>query len=254
MTSWLTGLLALGGVLGGTALGFLLRHVLPARLIGEETRDVVRQLISVIGTVCGIVLGLTLTGGRSAYERQREELVRFTSRVLALDRALAMAGPESRPSRAELKSLVEAAAERLWPPKGGAPGRTDPAHASEVWFHRLRARGASDEDGRFYKARAVELASELLETRWLVHQQASRTVLTPFVALVTLLFALTFGAIGLLAPRNALGVGLLLLCSGVVAGALFLAFEMDQPFSGVLRMSREPFDRVLERLGSDAAP
>jgi hypothetical protein len=87
-----------------------------------------------------------------------------------------------------------------------------------------------------------------------VHQQASRTVLTPFVALVTLLFALTFGAIGLLAPRNALGVGLLLLCSGVVAGALFLAFEMDQPFSGVLRMSREPFDRVLERLGSDAAP
>ncbi len=255
MTSaWLSGLIVLGGVLGGTALGLLLRQVLPGRLFGEDTRDVVKQSIGVIGTLCGIVLGLTVSAGRSSFDRQRQEIIEFTSRLLALDRTMALAGPETRPLRQELKALVEIAGKRLWPPKGGASGRTDPERASELWYQRLRHFEPADEDGQFHKARSIKLAARLLESRWLVHQQASRTVSIPFVALVTLWFAVTFGAIGLLAPQNAMVLGLLFLCALSIAGAVFLAFEMDQPFSGFMRMSREPFDSALERLGADPGP
>jgi nitric oxide reductase large subunit len=57
--------------------------------------------------------------------------------------------------------------------------------------------------------------------------------------LVVLVFWLTtlFMSFGLFAPRNATAVTALVVSAISVAGALFLVLELDQPFSGIMRLS-----------------
>ncbi len=69
--------------------------------------------------------------------------------------------------------------------------------------------------------------------------------------LIALVFWLTaiFGSFGLLAPRNATVMGMLLVCALSVSTSLVLILEMDRPLDGWLRISSAPLDYCLTQLG-----
>jgi hypothetical protein len=73
----------------------------------------------------------------------------------------------------------------------------------------------------------------------------------PQVFLMVVIFWLstTFWSFGLSAPRNATVIAVFALSAFSVAAAVFLIFELDGPFAGVIRISDAPFRHVLDNLG-----
>jgi hypothetical protein len=71
----------------------------------------------------------------------------------------------------------------------------------------------------------------------------------PLVILITAWFTIIFICLGLLAPRSPTIVVMFFLCALAVAGAVFMALELDRPFTGVTRISSDPIRRALDHLG-----
>ena len=60
--------------------------------------------------------------------------------------------------------------------------------------------------------------------------------------------AAIFASFGLNAPRNATVVVAFLVCALSIGGAVFLILEMDSPFQGVLRLSKQPMTNALAHM------
>lgn len=248
MDSWLVGIVVLAVAVGGTLGGWSIQPRLPGGDQAPGMRETVKLVIGLIGTLSALVLGLMIGTARTSFDRQRQEIIELSSRIISLDRALALYGPETAQLRAEFQALVKAAKARLWPSdRGTAP--SDPVLAGEHWHRSLHGLSPSGPDQRFYHARAVELGSALLDGRWLLYQQAAATISVPYVVVIVFWFGVIFAGIGTLAPRTPLVLVMLILCAASVAGAVVLAFDLDRPFDGLLRVSSEPMDKALVQLG-----
>ena len=58
-----------------------------------------------------------------------------------------------------------------------------------------------------------------------------------------------FASFGLFAPRNASVTAVLFAAALAVAGSIYLILEMDQPYSGLIKLSSAPARVALEHLG-----
>jgi hypothetical protein len=54
---------------------------------------------------------------------------------------------------------------------------------------------------------------------------------------------------GLLAPRNATVITMLLISALSVSGAMFIILEMDHPLQGMIKVSNAPLRKALELMG-----
>jgi hypothetical protein len=58
-----------------------------------------------------------------------------------------------------------------------------------------------------------------------------------------------FTSFGLLSPRNATVIAVLLVCALSMAGSLFLIQELDRPYEGLIKLSNAPLRDALVHLG-----
>jgi hypothetical protein len=62
----------------------------------------------------------------------------------------------------------------------------------------------------------------------------------PFLIAIVFWLTIIFTCFGLLAPRNATVIIAPLVCSLVISSAMSMILEMDQPFTGLIRISSTP--------------
>ena len=97
--------------------------------------------------------------------------------------------------------------------------------------------------------RALQLASDISGTQWLLAEQSSQTLPRPFLVLITFWLTLLFASFALFAPRN-LTVGVsLVLCALAVSGAIEMILELEQPFTGMMRISPLLMRTMVQALG-----
>lgn len=197
-----------------------------------------------IGTMSALVLGLLVASAKSSYDKQKDELTQICADVSVLDRGLAHYGPEAAEARRNLRVAVEGLLGQLWGREVGAP----PGSGEALYDAIERLPVASDEQ-RSIKSAAGQLTLGLGRTRWLMHAQRGRTVLTPLLVIVGFWLTITFISFGLYAPRNAVVQVALFVCAVSVASAIYLIMEMDRPFQGLIRISDAPLRDVLSRIG-----
>ena len=99
------------------------------------------------------------------------------------------------------------------------------------------------------KARALDLSSDILETRWLTYGSSKEAIPLPFLIVVVLWLTMVFLSFGLFAPFNATVAAATLVSAASIAGAIFLIVELDDPFNGVIKVSPEPLEYVMTVLG-----
>ena len=102
-------------------------------------------------------------------------------------------------------------------------------------------------------AAALYLACEVdvpaREERLLLSAQNESSISTPFLVVVVFWLSVLFVSFGLFAPRNPTAIVTLLVAAISVAGALYLIFELDHPFSGLMQISSAPLRSALSVLG-----
>ena len=247
--------LAIGGIVFacvfcGALVGMFLRPRLPESHLSTETKDVVKLAIAFIATMCALVVSLLISSAKTAYDTRTRELLQTSVDIVAVDRVLAHYGPEAQDARTLLRDSVQAALERVWPANGSHPAKLDPkASAADMLYDKVSQLTPQTDAQRGLKAQALNMAAELGRLRMLLLVQENSSIPTAFLVVLVFWLTIIFCSFGLFAPGNATVVGVFVVCSLSVAGAIFLIIELDRSYEGLIQISSAPLRQALVQLG-----
>jgi hypothetical protein len=242
-------------IFGGALLGLALRARLPDRHLGDDSKDIVKLSIGVVATMAALVLGLLVSSAKGSFDRTEDELTLTASKVVQLDRVLSQYGHETTGMREAVRRNYGAAVDALT--------SQDPSRLAQLQTHVagnhledlvsvIRELAPTSETQRELRARALILAEDVTANRWLLLLQQHDSISTPLLVVVVFWLTLIFMGFGLFSPpRNATVVAALFLCALSVSGAIFLILEMDDPLTGVVRISDAPMRKALSMLANE---
>jgi len=237
---------------GGALLGTYVRSILPATHLSKESQDVMRLVMGLIATMTALLLGLVTASARSTFDNQDAASRTSAANILTLDRLLARYGPETRSTRDLIRQAVAFRIETTWPDDGSAgSGLTQaqgPAAVEEIENQILQLSPATDAQ-RWFKSEALRLSQDIVTARWRALGSQEGSVPLLFLTVVIFWLTMTFGSFGLYAQPNATVITVLFVSAFSVAAAVFLTLELDDPFSGLIKISSGPFRYVLANLG-----
>lgn len=248
MNSLAIGAIVFASVFGGSLVGLFLRSAVPEHHLSAESKDAVKVGIALIATMTALVLGLLISTAKASYDTKDKELTEMSADTLLLDRVLALYGPETGTIRELLRRAGARSLEMIWPHNGQAP-RLEPAVGGEVLYDMIETLSPKNDAQRGLQTQALQLAIEILKMRWLLFEQSGSSISTPFLVVLIFWLTIIFMSFGLFAPHNLTVVATLLVCALSVSGAIFLIFELDRPFQGLIQISSAPFRDAVARLG-----
>ena len=251
MNEFAIGFIVSGCVFTGAMAGLWLSPLLPHHHRSEATRDAVRLGAGMISILASLVLGLLTASAKARFDNTDQQLRSYAADLIQLDQVLRDYGSAADPIRAQLLRYTDVTVRTTWSVQDSQLEPLESKSQGEVLervpediLHLL----ADDDGQRWLRGRALDLASELIHTRWsvLVGQEGtfSSVLLGIMVAWITFIFA----SFGLNAPRNATVVVAFLLCSASIGASVFLIEEMDTPFSGLIMVSPAPMQDALAHL------
>jgi hypothetical protein len=238
-------------VFSGAMLGMFLRVVLPEQHQNADSKDVLKLLIGLIGTMTALVIGLLIATAASSFATRRTDFTQMSASIVLLDRELAHYGPETKEVRDLLRRVVTRELQLTWSESGTSPhAKFDPSAArGDILFDKIQELEPQNDVQRSLKAQLLTTAISLGQTRWLLFEQSGSSIPVPFLVVLVIWLSLIFASFGLFAPPNATVVVALLLGALSVSGAIFLILELDLPFEGLIRISDEPLRKALANLG-----
>jgi hypothetical protein len=249
MTSMTISWIVFGVVFGGALVGMALRTLLPEHHLTQDTKEVVKLGMGLIGTISALVLGLLVASAKSSFDAQRNGLAQLSANIVLLDRALAHYGPETKETREELRQSVATMINQIWPENREHAGQVEPTAGSESLYERIQGLSPHTDSQRFLQAAALKAGVDVTQARWLLSAQKGSAIPVPFLVILVSWLALLFVSFSLFTRPNLTVVVTLLLCALSVAGALFLILELDRPFDGLIQLSSDPLRRALAQLG-----
>jgi hypothetical protein len=233
-------------------LGLSLRGLLPQRHLAEDSMGMVRLGTGVLATLTALVLGLLVASAKSNYDRVSDDVTSGAVSILLLDRTLAQYGEETRAARAELRTAVSSMVDRVFGSHGSGAGTLDSAEGlarGERLEADLRNLTPQNDMQRSLQARALEISNDIAQTRLLVINQAQGSLPGAFLVVLVLWLAIMFAGFGLVTARNPIVVVTLALCALSLAGAVLMSEELNQPLTGLMKLSGAPMRYALAHLG-----
>jgi len=222
---------------------------LPGHHLSPETKEAVRIGMGSVATMAALVLGLLVASAKGTYDSEKAGVIVMSGKIAYLNQVLISYGPASAEAREVLWRATRAATLKIWPET--PTGRELPA-PSNAWGEALPQaiqRLSPDDDAqKYFKNQAASLANDLGQMRWLLFEQMESSISLPLLVIMVFWLALTFLSVGLFAPHNATVVGAQFLAALAVAGAVFLIMELDEPFTGLVKVSNHPILKVLGEL------
>jgi hypothetical protein len=239
-------------VLASTLAAIAIARRLPEHHRSTESKEVVKLGLGVIATLTALVLGLLVASAKGTYDTQSNSVKELSAQLALLDRILERYGPETAEARAQLRAFTRALLEQFWPHDGSAPTLFPTGEAKsigETFFDTLTALKPKTDTQQMLKARAIDAAAGLAQSRQRLVVNNERSIPSPLLVVLGFWQAVLFAGFGLLAPRNATTLTVLVVCMLSIAGAIFLVMEFDRPFDGLIRVSDAPIRTVLSRMG-----
>ena len=125
MNSLTIALISAGCIFGGVLLGLFLRSLLPDHHLSNDSKDTVKLGAGMIATLSALVLGLLVSSAKGTFDTMNAEITQSAAKIILLDRVLANYGPETKAVREQLRRVVAAGIETIWPEtKTGVSGLT----------------------------------------------------------------------------------------------------------------------------------
>jgi hypothetical protein len=250
MSSTTISLIVFACVFGGALLGIFLHAVLPQHHLSNESKDIVKLGMGLVGTMAALVLGLLVASAKGSYDTQSAELTQMSANIALLDRVLANYGPETKEARALLRGVVVRILDQMWSKDGTSTSSSAPTSAGgEILYDKMQGLSPKNDTQRSLQSQALSMAMDLGKTRWLMYEQATTSVSIPLLVVLVLWLAAIFISFGLFAPFNGTVVASLFVSALSVSGAIFLILEMYTPYAGLIQLSSAPLRAALAHLG-----
>lgn len=252
MTALNIALIAFGCIFGGALLGMLFRILLPHHHLRDDSRDVVKLGAGVIATLAALVLGILVGSAKSSFDVMNDGLKQNGAKIILLDHALAKYGPETKDIRVALRRNIVVAMEMMWPTtKAGITNviALEKFSGIETIHDKVSELSPSTEAQRSLRAEALQLSSDMVQSRWFMVEHAQNVLPMPLLIVLVFWLTMLLFCFGLLAPGNPTTIAILLICALSVSGAIFLILEMNHPIEGIIKLSSAPLDKALALIG-----
>jgi hypothetical protein len=252
MISIIIGLITFVCVFGGALLGLFLHNILPDHHLREDSKDAMKLGLAIIATLSALVLGLLISSAKDSLDAMNTAFTQSGAKIIMLDRVLDFYGSEAKEAREQLRDVLQSIVERIWHKdktkkiKMQTSGRTK---GMELVVDKLRALTPQNESQRSLQTQALQIGNDLLQSHWLVIEQAQITLPTMFLVILIFWLTILFISYGLFSPYNSTIIVILLVCAMSVSSAIFLIEDMSRPFHGTMKISSAPLVKALELLG-----
>ena len=245
--------IAFACISGGVLLGMFLRNTLPEHHLSSDAKDVVRLGTGLIGTIAALVLGLLIGSAKSSYDTQSAQIKQMTANIILLDHFLEQYGPETGAARNLMRRGVVVLADRMWRENSSDLAKAAPfeaSAASDAFYAKLQELSPQNDAQRSLQARAIQISTDLAQTRLLLFGQIENSIPMPFLVVLIFWITIIFASFSLFAEPNPIVIGSLFIFALSAAGAIFLVLEMGQPFSGLMQIPNAPLRSALAPLRS----
>jgi|SRR5215471_21038677 len=238
-------------VIGSIFIGVWLRHVLPKEQLDEEAKNIVRLGVTLIASMAALALSLLISAGKSSYDTQSNQIRRLTADIILLDNVLAAFGPDGLPIRKSMRSAVDTMVDRIWRENETPNNRQFVANvATERIDLDIRALSPQNELQRSLKERALQVTSDLEQSRLLLFVESGNSIPIPFLGVLTIWLMIIFASYSLFADLNATTFTFLALFALSASAALYLILELSSPFTGLMMIPNAPLREALAPLHS----
>ena len=245
MSALATASVVFGCSFGSALIGMLLHVRLPDGHVDADSKDVMKLVMGLIGTMAALILGLLIASANSSYNAQSSELQSLSANVVLLDRLLISYGPEAKEARDQLRNAVAAAHDRIWSPAGVKSTNLD---AATRFVQQLQSLSPKNDAARFIQSRAMQMTESILQTRLLMSEQLSGSIPWPFLTALVLWICVLFLGFGLFVRFNVTVTVALLMGALSVSVAIFLILELSEPYRGLMQISDAPLRHALTQL------
>ena len=251
MSALAIGTIVFACVFGGALFGMFLGKILPEHHLSDDTRDVIKVTMAMIATLAALVLGLLTASAKSSLNDKELKLRSTAARIILLDRTLAEYGPEAHEARDLLKRILAARISEVWREENTeiAEETVGGGIGVETIQERLLELSPQNDAQRWLQSTALQISSDIETAHWSALEEIGSEVQWPFLVVVVFWLAIIFASFGLFAPRNSSVTAALFVAALSVAGSVYLILEMDQPYSGLIKISSAPLRTALEKLG-----
>src|SRR5262249_53793309 len=155
-------------------------------------KDVVRLGTGLVGTIAALVLGLLIATAKTSYDTQNSQVKQMTADIILIDLILSQYGSEARTARDLLRRPIGPLVDRIWQEHdsvAGAETRYEATAAGAAAGAAIESLSPQTDLQRSLKTRAIQIVTDLAQTRLLLFDARSSSIPTPF--LTVLLFWLT---------------------------------------------------------------
>ena len=248
MNTSLTALIVFGCLVGAVLFGRALRRLLPGDHLTSDSRDTIKLAVGLVATMSALVLGLLVSSAKGSYDTERSEVIQMAAKVAFLDRVLAAYGPEAADARGRFHDVVKEAVRQMWPGEARLPLHLAPdTQAGNALYVAVQDLSPHDDTQRRLKDQATTLATDLGQLRSLLVAQSVASISQPMLIILVSWLVIIFLGFSAVAPPNTTTIFALTVSALAVSGAIFLILELDQPFSGLIRISSQPMLNALSQ-------
>jgi hypothetical protein len=131
------------------------------------------------------------------------------------------------------------------PPTSSSELKTGAADFYQI----VRKLSPGDDEQRALKGEVLRISLEVAQIRAAALAQETSSIPVPFLIVLTFWLAILFMGFGLFAPPNLTVLAALFVCAFSVSAAIFMIIEMDEAFTGIMRISNEPLRNALAAIG-----
>jgi hypothetical protein len=240
-------------LLAGALLGATLRDQLPAHHLSQESMDVVKLATGLMATLAALVMSLLISSANTAHNTVATAVDQTIASAALLDRYLAAYGQDTQAARELPRHAMIRRAQARW--RGEDFGPAEPAIPSnrnelvelEQTVLQLVPR---DDAQKWFRAQALQLANELAQARTLLTTQLQgNDLLMPILVVLIAWTTAIFVSFGVFVRMNLTVIIALCISAIAVAAAIVLILELNDPFTGLIRVSSAPAHALLAVLG-----
>ncbi len=251
MSSLTTSIVVFVAALAAALLGYALQRPLRLLTPDDAMRASARVAVGQVSMLTIIVLGMVTSAARDTYNSGNRVVLERAVQTLELDRVLNAYGVEASEARAKLRETADSRIRAMQSAESYASAdqqsMTDQSKGNGI-YGAVHALAPTTEFQRDLRTQALSHAVKLAESRWFftLHSAASPGL---FIFVVGLWIGLQTFCMGLFGERNRASYIAIVVLAIVFASAALLLLELEEPFSGFLRVSVDPLERAVQLLG-----
>ena len=238
---------AFGLIMAGTFVGMIVRSRLPEHHLTGDSKEVIRLATALVATLTALVLALMFAATRASFEHTSASVSRLATDISELDDVLDEYGPEGVAIRKQLRSEIGPLIDTMWRDDAVAAGRTVPArpkHNSSA-LAMVRDLQPKTPTQASLQTRALQIGTDIQQTRLSLFAQAPDSVSTPFMVVLVLWMMFLFTTFSMSAKPNPTLAIVLFVCILSASGAIYLILELGLPFGGLMQVSNDSLREAL---------